>query len=323
MTLARHAWVRRALRAAPWLLALAVLVLVVRQARTIDWHAVRSALDELTLVQASVAAALALLSHGLVASFDLIGRRLTRHRLTRRRTMATAGVCYAFNLNFGALLGGMALRLRLYSRLGLDAGTVGRIIASSWLTNWLGYALVAGAVWVLRPPPLGLSALDGAVLCALGLALLGTAAAYLVACGRGPRTLYWRGHAWPLPGLRLAGLQAGVAAANWMLMGTIVWWLLDARVDYPLVLGVLLAAAVAGVVTHVPAGLGVLEAVFVAALGSRVPVAELLAALLAYRALYYLLPLAFALPAYAVGELRARRGTAPAAAGPRQITGSG
>ena len=56
------------------------------------------------------------------------------------------------------------------------------------------------------------------------------------------------------------------------------------------VLAVLLLAAVAGAVSHVPGGLGVLEAVFIAALGSQVPRPELLAALLAYRCVYYLLP---------------------------------
>jgi glycosyltransferase 2 family protein len=65
---------------------------------------------------------------------------------------------------------------------------------------------------------------------------------------------------------------------------------------------------VAGVITHVPAGLGVLEAVFVALLAHQVAEAQLLAALLAYRGLYYLLPLVVATLAYFATELRARRG---------------
>ncbi len=56
-----------------------------------------------------------------------------------------------------------------------------------------------------------------------------------------------------------------------------------------------------------PAGLGVLEAVFVALLAHEVAETRPLAALLAYRALYYLLPLAVALVAYLVTEMRARR----------------
>ena len=77
-------------------------------------------------------------------------------------------------------------------------------------------------------------------------------------------------------------------------VGSVVWVLLQHRIDYASVLAVLLIAAVAGVIAHVPAGLGVLEAVFIALLSHRIPETELLAALLAYRAIYYLMPLALA-----------------------------
>ena len=69
----------------------------------------------------------------------------------------------------------------------------------------------------------------------------------------------------------------------------------------------LLLAAIAGVLTHVPAGLGVLEAVFIATVGMQVRQAELLAALLAYRAVYYLVPLLWAVPGYVSMEAGARR----------------
>jgi hypothetical protein len=59
---------------------------------------------------------------------------------------------------------------------------------------------------------------------------------------------------------------------------------------------------VAGVLTHVPAGLGVLETVFVVLLGDRIPEPELLAALLAYRAIYYLVPLGLAALAWPLLE---------------------
>ncbi|WP_367275582.1 YbhN family protein, partial [uncultured Nevskia sp.] len=82
--------------------------------------------------------------------------------------------------------------------------------------------------------------------------------------------------------------------------------LLRQHVDFPLVLGVFLLAAIAGAATHVPAGLGVTEAVFFGALGSRVPHAELFAALLTYRALYYLMPLCAAIPVYFLLEAQGR-----------------
>jgi uncharacterized membrane protein YbhN (UPF0104 family) len=70
---------------------------------------------------------------------------------------------------------------------------------------------------------------------------------------------------------------------------------------------VLLVAAVAGVIAHVPAGLGVLEGVFVAFLGPTLGHGQVLAALIAYRALYYLAPLSIAAIAYFVLEAKARR----------------
>jgi hypothetical protein len=64
------------------------------------------------------------------------------------------------------------------------------------------------------------------------------------------------------------------------------------------VLTVLLIGAIAGVMAHVPAGLGVFEFVFVALLSHVVSEERLIAALLGYRAIYYILPLAIASAMY-------------------------
>ena len=53
--------------------------------------------------------------------------------------------------------------------------------------------------------------------------------------------------------------------------------------------------------------LGVLEAVYLALLSGTVSQGKLMGAVLAYRALYYLLPLAVATVGYVAMELRARR----------------
>jgi len=83
--------------------------------------------------------------------------------------------------------------------------------------------------------------------------------------------------------------------------------LLQARIDYASVLSVLLIGAVAGVIAHIPAGLGVLEAVFVALLSHRLPQSDVLGAVLAYRAVYYLAPLALATLLYVATEARQSR----------------
>ncbi|MCB4363105.1 UPF0104 family protein [Hydrogenophaga taeniospiralis] len=305
-------WVRSAWswfkRVAPWALAVLVLVLVVRQARTVDWPAVGQALQQMPPDRLAAAAGLALLSHGLYASFDLIGRRLSGHRLSALRTLGTAAISYAFNLNAGSLVGGFALRLRLYTRWGLSVAQVAQVIAHSMATNWLGYLWVGGVVLLWAPPRLSAGwALPDPALRAAGLAMLLAALAYPVLCRFvRPRRLVWRGQSLTLASAPLAVWQLVAGGASWLLIGATVWSLFGGRIDYPTVLGALLLAALAGVLTHVPAGLGVLEAVFVATLGGRLPVVEVLATVLAYRATYYLLPLALALPAYALSEAAAR-----------------
>jgi len=80
--------------------------------------------------------------------------------------------------------------------------------------------------------------------------------------------------------------------------------LLQGKVGYPMVLGILLCTSFAAVITRVPGGLGTTEAIFVAALSSRLPAAEVLGAALGYRALYALAPLSLALLAFTVVEAR-------------------
>ncbi len=304
----RRRWWPHLRRAATIAFVLLVVALLVTQARTIEWSEVGEALRAYPARTLWIAAALAVLSHSIYSSFDLIGKQWTGHEVPARHVVPLTFVCYAFNLNLGSLVGGFALRYRLYSRQGLGANTVTRVLGLSLVTNWLGYLLLAGLLfaseWVTPPDDWKIGAV---ALKSLGFGLLTTAAAYVLACAFSPRrSLSLRSHRFELPSGRMALWQMTVSAANWATMGAIVFVLLKGDVAYPLVLGSLLIAAMAGVLTHVPAGLGVLEAVFIALLGSLVPEGQLLGALLAYRAMYYVAPLIIATILYFTIEARPR-----------------
>lgn len=309
MALSRHSWWPWVRRAAAWGFFALIAWLLVRQARTIDWDDVLDAIRALPAATLLAAGALAACSFALYSTYDLLGRHLTRHRLGTGTVMGVTFISYAFNLNLGSLVGGVAFRYRLYSRLGLGNETITRVLGFSMLTNWIGYLLVAGVAfcfWPLALPPGWKIGNEG--LRMLGAMLLMLALAYVLLCALAKgRVWRVRGHAVKTPGPAMALLQLAMSCANWSLIGGVIWVLLQGAVDYPHVLAVLLVAAVAGVVTHVPAGLGVLEAVFVALLAHQVPEATLLGALLAYRGLYYLLPLTVATLGYLVTEVRARR----------------
>lgn len=300
----------------PWLkrgLALVffalVLVLLVRQARTIEWTEVWRGLQALPLPVLFAAAGLALASHLLYACFDLLGRHYAGHSLPTATVMAITFVSYAFNLSMGSLVGGVGFRYRLYAQFGIDTAHTTRIVTMSMLTNWLGYLLLAGLVFTFFPPTLPPQwEIGDGVLTAIGVAMMAVPVAYLLWCAISRRRSWTlRGHDVDLPTLRLGLLQMAMSCSNWLLMGGVVYVLLQRQIEFPMVLGTLLAGAVAGVLTHVPAGLGVLEAVFVALLSDLAPAATLVAAVLAYRALYYLVPLILAVGVYIVLETKARR----------------
>lgn len=304
-------WLKRALGIGFLLL---VAVLLARYARNVDWGEVKQSVLALPRSTLLLAAALAAASHLLYSCFDLVGRRYTGHRLPVPKVMQVNFISYAFNLNMGSLVGGVAFRYRLYRRLGLAYDTITRVLTLSMLTNWLGYLVLAGIVFTFEPLQLPPSwELDSEGLRLVGLLLLAIAITYLVLCfASKKRSWTVRGHELILPRPRMAALQLAMSCTNWMLMAGAVYVLLQGRVDYPAVLSVLLMAAIAGVITHVPAGLGVLEAVFIAMLSHRVPESQLLGALLGYRAIYYIAPLLAAALAYVAVELRTRKHAAPA-----------
>ncbi|QXH33510.1 lysylphosphatidylglycerol synthase domain-containing protein [Pseudomonas muyukensis] len=277
-------------------------------ARNLDWQDVRQSLLAYQPATLGLGLLLALCSYLVFASYDLLARAYTGHRLPARQVLPVAFVCYAFNLNFTTWVGGVALRYRLYSRLGLDTPTITRILTLGLLTNWMGYLLLAGTVFALGQVKLPASwALGAGGLRLVGGLMIAVAVAYLLACAFARRrTWHLRGHEITLPSLRLALCQVALGASNWALMAALIHLLLPADLFYPSVLGVLLISCVAGVVAHIPAGLGVLEAVFLALLHGQLGQGSLVAALLGYRTLYYLIPLLLAVITYLVLEKRAK-----------------
>ena len=309
----RRLWTPQRQRWLGPLIAIAFLALVgwlvADHVKEIDWKQVREAVIAYPLTTLGTAAALVVASHLTYSCYELLGRRYVGHKLPASAVLGVGFVSYAFNLNLGALVGGVGFRVRLYSRLGLDAAQIGRIYVFSVVTNWSGWMLLAGGAFAARQVRLPESfPIGAAALQPLGVAMMALPLAYIAACFISKRReWHWRDHEFKLPSGRLSLAQLAISSLNWGLIATIVWLLLPKELSFGIVLATLLGAAIVGAATHVPGGLGVLEAVFVAALAGRVPPHSLIAALLAYRALYYLAPLAVAAAMHFGIEALARR----------------
>lgn len=303
---------RWALRVLVVLFYVGVAAMLFHIGRGLDWAEVVAAVRELPMSALALAAACSLATYLLYAGYELLAARHVGLRLPRAQVGAIGFVSYAFNLNLGAMLGALGVRLRLYTARGVAAGDGVRIVAFNLLTNWFGYLAVLGAALLLlwsevpaRWP------LDGTWLRIIGAGLLALCGGYLWACARATkRSFTVRGQTIELPSLRHALLQLLLSVPVWLLTAGSLYVLLRAQAGFDLVAVTLLASAVAGLVVRVPAGLGVTEAVFLASLGATVGDSRLLATLLAFRCVHYLGPLLLGVAVFLFLELRGRSATA-------------
>ncbi|WP_263752931.1 lysylphosphatidylglycerol synthase domain-containing protein [Kosakonia cowanii] len=289
---------------------IAVIILLVLYAQKVNWEDVWKVIRDYNRTALLSAVALVILSYVLYGFYDLLGRAYCGHKLAKRQVMLVSFICYAFNLTLSTWVGGIGMRYRLYSRLGLPGSTITRIFSLSITTNWLGYILLGGLIFTFGVVEIPAHwYIDASTLRIVGVVLLLIIAVYLWGCAFAKRRhVTIKGHKLVLPSWKFAVAQMVISSANWIAMGAIIWILLGMRADFFFVLGVLLVSSIAGVIVHIPAGIGVLEAVFIALLASEhVSQGIIIAALLAYRVLYYFLPLLLALIGYLLLESRAKK----------------
>lgn len=301
---------RLAKKVLTWLFFIAVAVLLVLYAQKVNWDDVWKVIHDYNRIVLLGAAALVVVSYLIYGCYDLLGRAYCGHKLAKRQVMLVSFICYAFNLTLSTWVGGIGMRYRLYSRLGLPSSTITRIFSLSITTNWLGYILLGGIIFTFGVVDIPAHwYISDTTLRVIGVVLLLFIAFYLWACGFAKRRHFTiRGQKLVIPSWKFALAQMAISSANWIAMGVIIWLLMGHQANFFFVLGVLLVSSIAGVIVHIPAGIGVQEAVFLALLaGEHMSQGVIIAALLAYRVLYYFIPLLLALIAYLILESRAKK----------------
>jgi len=204
-----------------------------------------------------------------------------------------------------ATLTGGAVRLRIYSAWGLTVADIAKIAFVTGLTFWLGTALVLGSALLLAPE--AASVVDHLPLWAhqiAGLSALLCICGYLVWLAPRPRRVGYRNWSITLPGVPFALLQTAIGATDLSLVALAMYTLLPVSpvVDFPTLAVVFLIATLLGTISHAPGSLGVMEATMLIGL-PQLRKEELLATLLTFRVLYFVLPLLLAALAFSLREV--------------------
>lgn len=253
----------------------------------------------------ALALGLTLLNYAVLAAYDGLAILYIGARLRFEKTALASFVAYAINnsAGFSGIFGG-SVRLRLYRAWGIATADVARLIAFTTATFWVGFLAVTGMSFTLAPPEATRLALH--VPRAAGLLILVVPVAYVLIAAR-RRAVAVRGHSIALPSARLASMQVILSSLDWLLAVAVLWILLPPSMPFARFASAFLLAQAAGLLSGLPGGIGVFETVIVVVLGGTFGAQTVVAALIVYRAVYYILPLLLACVMLAGYEVYRRR----------------
>ncbi|MCM2476274.1 UPF0104 family protein [Rhizobium sp. CG5] len=209
------------------------------------------------------------------------------------------GLSIGHNVGVAALSSG-AVRYRFYTRWGLSAEEIAKVILFCGLTVGIGLITLAGLCLLILPESAAkVGGMDPVTARLVGGLCLAVIAVYLMAAAiiRGSVTII----KWPftLPSLPLAAGQVVIGTANFACVAACLHQLLNASAGYMETTTAYVVGNLTALVSHVPGGLGVLEATITYLMGG----AASIGALIAFRVVYFFIPLPIGLILLVISEL--------------------
>ena len=245
--------------------------------------------------------------------YDLFALRTIGHANVPYRIAALASfTSYSVGHNAGAsVFSGGAVRYRIYSSWGLSVIDVTKLCFVAGLTFWLGNATVLG-LGVLEAPqqasdidqlPIWLNRI-------VALVILAVLAAYIAWVWSKPRVIGREGWKVALPGGPLTLVQIVIGILDLTCCALAMYWLVpdEPHLGFIPVAVIFVTATLLGFASHAPGGLGVFDATMMVALW-QFDKEDLLAGLLLFRLLYYIVPFVLSLLILGAREFLIGRGS--------------
>jgi hypothetical protein len=304
----RIGWKRLGIAASLLIIAFAITTLV-RTLKGVDTGVILVALTEKSAGQIALAALCVIGAFCTLTFYDFFAlRTIGKMQVPYRIAALSSFTSYSIGHNIGAtVFTGGAIRFRIYSDYGLNAIDVAKICFISGLTFWLGNTFVLGIGMAMHPwAASAMDLLPPAINRLIAFGCLAGLAAYFIwlVMGKNRRELGQNGWKVLLPSARLTLLQVLIGVVDLGFCALAIYLLMPAQpgIDFISVAVVFILATLLGFASHAPGSIGVFDAAMLVAL-PQFGREELVATLVIYRVLYFLIPFGIAISIMGTREL--------------------
>ncbi len=235
-------------------------------------------------------------------------RTIGKKHIPYRIAAMSAFTSYSIGHNIGAtVFTGGAIRFRIYSDYGLSAIDVAKICFLSGLTFWLGNIFVLGIGMMLHPAAAStMDQLPPAINQLIAIGLVCAILVYLgwLALGKNRRQLGQNGWKVVLPSTQLTFVQILIGVVDLGFCALAMYLLMpsDPPIDFLALAVVFILSTLLGFASHAPGSIGVFDAAMLLAL-PQFAQEKLIATVLVFRVLYFIIPFGTAISIMGVREL--------------------
>lgn len=240
-----------------------------------------------------------ILGYGLMTGYDLLGFTHINQKLAPLKIAFTAFISYAVGNTVGfTAFSGTAIRYRYYGLWGISKIKIAELIIFTHVTFWLGLFSVSGIVCLLDPLTLpAVIKLPFKSIHPLGFIFLFLVIIYFIISVTIKHSIKLGNDEITFPKPIISLMAIIITALDWSIAASVLYLLLPVNNHLSFIgfFGIYIVALTAGFISNVPGGLGVFETVVLYLRPESVSAADMLGGLIAYRMVYFFIPLIVAL----------------------------
>lgn len=269
--------------------------MIYRQLSRYSLEELKNALLNIPFHNLCYALAASFIGYVALSTYDYLALKYIKKKLAAWKWILTGFVGFSVSNNAGhAIVSGGAVRYRFYSRWGISPSNIVKMVTFSGFTYLVACFFLIIVGYILTPDHAfgGNESTKFSTFFTMILSVIGMAI-YLWASVHYRKSIVIKGVDFKMPKFKLALEQIFIGSLDIVMASLVLYSVLICfvEIDFFTFMGAFIIAQVLGVYSQVPGGLGVFELVFSNILPGQDNQAILFGALIAYRIIYYLLPL--------------------------------